>query len=132
MKKLLIFFLIFTSCTDNSEFFENSYCIKNINLIDAKKGLQENMTVVISKNQIVKIEKSSNLNLSKKNNIIDGSNNFIVGSGFEVACDINATTFDLDASGAITIDSTASSIALNSTTTTDIQAAGNLTTTESN
>lgn len=78
MKKLLIFFLIFTSCTDNSEFFENSYCIKNINLIDAKKGLQENMTVVISKNQIVKIEKSSNLNLSKKNNIIDGSNNFMI------------------------------------------------------
>ncbi len=59
--------------------------------------------------------------------VLDGSNNFIVGSGFEVACDINATTFDLDASGAITIDSTASSIALNSATTTNIQAAGNVT-----
>ncbi|MDA9673872.1 hypothetical protein N9T73_00045, partial [bacterium] len=32
--------------------------------------------------------------------ILDGSNQFIVGSGFDVACDINASTFDLDSSGA--------------------------------
>ena len=78
MKKLLLLFITIVSCSDSEEFFENSYCIENINLIDAKKGLKENMTIVISKNEIIKIEKTSNLKLSEKNKIYDGTDKFII------------------------------------------------------
>ena len=36
------------------------------------------MTIIISKNEIIKIEKTSNFNLSKKNNIINGSGKFLI------------------------------------------------------
>jgi len=66
------------SCSDYKEYFENSYCIENINLIDAKIGLKENMTIVISNNEIIKVEKTSDLKLSKKNKIYDGTGKFII------------------------------------------------------
>jgi len=78
MKKIFLLFLTIVSCNDSKEYFENSYCIENINLIDATKGLKENMTIVISKNEIIKVEKTSDLKLSEKNKIYDGTGKFII------------------------------------------------------
>jgi imidazolonepropionase-like amidohydrolase len=78
MKKLLFLSLLLASCDNVEEYYEDAYCIENINIIDAKQGLKENMTIIISKNEIIKIEKTSNFNLSKKNNIIDGSGKFLI------------------------------------------------------
>ena len=78
MKKLLFLFLLLASCDNVEEYYEDAYCIENINIIDAKQGLKENMTIIISKNEIIKIEKTSNFNLSKKNNIINGSGKFLI------------------------------------------------------
>tara|TARA_B110000438_G_scaffold156527_1_gene150121 strand:+ start:113 stop:1546 length:1434 start_codon:yes stop_codon:yes gene_type:complete len=78
MKKLLFLSLLLASCDNVEEYYEDAYCIENINIIDAKQGIKENMTIVISKNEIIKIEKTSNFNLSKKNNIIDGSGKFLI------------------------------------------------------
>lgn len=78
MKKLLSLCLLLASCDNADQYYEDAYCIENINIIDAKQGLKENMTIVISKNEIIKIEKTVNLNLSKKNNIINGSGKFLI------------------------------------------------------
>ena len=78
MKKLLFLCLLLASCDNVEEYYEDAYCIENINIIDAKQGLKENMTIIISKNEIIKIEKTSNFNLSKKNNIINGSGKFLI------------------------------------------------------
>tara|TARA_B110000003_G_scaffold90289_2_gene92357 strand:+ start:2000 stop:3448 length:1449 start_codon:yes stop_codon:yes gene_type:complete len=78
MKKLLFLSLLLASCFSDQVYYEDAYCIENINIIDSKQGLKENMTIIISKNEILKIEKTDNLNLSKKNNIINGSDKFLI------------------------------------------------------
>ena len=40
MKKLIILSLLLISCT-SEKYFENAYCIEDINLIDAKDGLKK-------------------------------------------------------------------------------------------
>ena len=50
MRKLIVLIIII-SCNDSNEFFENAYCIENINIIDSKQGLKENMTIIISENK---------------------------------------------------------------------------------
>tara|TARA_Y100001960_G_C14781793_1_gene887404 strand:+ start:4706 stop:6118 length:1413 start_codon:yes stop_codon:yes gene_type:complete len=69
---------LFFSCSNNSVFIENGYCIENINVIDSEKGLQENMTIIVSEDKIIRVEKSSEIQLSNKNKIIDGKNKFII------------------------------------------------------
>ena len=78
MKKLILLCLFLSSCNQNEEYFDGAYCIENINIIDAKQGLKENMTIIISENEIIKIRKTSDLNLSSKNNVLDGSGKFLI------------------------------------------------------
>ena len=78
MRKLFISFLLLISCNTSNEYFKNAYCIENINLIDARDGLKKNMTIVISENKILKVEKSSRLVLSKKNKIYDGKGLYMI------------------------------------------------------
>ena len=78
MKKSLILFLLLASCGNVGEYYKDAYCIENISIIDSKQGLEENMTIIISKDEIIKVEKTGSLNLSKKNNIIDGSGKFLI------------------------------------------------------
>ena len=66
MRKLIFLFFLLTSCNKSKEYFENSYCIENINIIDSVNGLKKNMTIVISGNKILKVGKTKNLSLSKK------------------------------------------------------------------
>ena len=78
MRKLIVLLIIIISCNDSNEFFENAYCIENINIIDAKQGLKENMTIIVSENKIIKVDKTSNLKLSKKNTVINGSDKYLI------------------------------------------------------
>ena len=75
---LITIVFLFFSCSNNSVFIENGYCIENINVIDSEKGLQENMTIIVSEDKIIRVEKSSEIQLSNKNKIIDGKNKFII------------------------------------------------------
>ena len=70
MKKLIsitLIFIFFISCDDNLIYYEDSYCIDNISIIDPNDGLKENQTVIIKSNKIYKIFDSSKIKLS--NNI---------------------------------------------------------------
>ena len=78
MRKLIISFFLLISCNISNEYFKNAYCIENINLIDARDGLKKNMTIVISENKILKVEKTSQLVLSKKNKIYDGKGLYMI------------------------------------------------------
>lgn len=78
MRKLIISFFLLISCNTSKEYFENSYCIENINIIDSVNGLKKNMTIIISGNKILKVEKTNNLILSKKNKVYDGKGQFII------------------------------------------------------
>lgn len=71
-------FLLFLTCTPEGNYFENAICIENINTIDAKKGLQNHMTVIIKDDLIIKVEKSSKLKLDETNVIIDGTDKYLI------------------------------------------------------
>jgi len=77
--KLILICLLLISCKNPiKEYFENSYCIENTNIIDAKQGLETNMTIVISGNKIIRVEKAKDLRLSNKNIIYNGSGKYII------------------------------------------------------
>lgn len=78
--KLLYFFLliILAACQSNELLFENSICIENINTIDPSDGLKENQTVIIKDGKIHKIVDTTTLQLSKENNIIDGTGKYLI------------------------------------------------------
>ena len=81
MKKLIsitLIFIFFISCDDNLMYYEDSYCIENISIIDPNDGLKENQTVIIKSNKIYKIFDSSKIKLSKKNKIYNGKNKFLI------------------------------------------------------
>ena len=69
--------LIF-SCTPKGEYFENATCIVDVSTIDAVDGLQENMTLIIHEDKILRIAKTVDLALSPENNIIDGTGKFLI------------------------------------------------------
>ena len=74
--KLLFVSLLF-SCQEKL-YFEEAYCLKNVNVVDPLEGLMDGMTVVVKGNKIFKIGKKEDFRLSNKNNIIDGSNRFLI------------------------------------------------------
>ena len=74
----ILFILIFASCQNNSLFFDESYIIDNINLIDPIEGLIPNQTVVIKGNKIIEIYNSKEINLSQKNNIYSGDEKYLI------------------------------------------------------
>jgi imidazolonepropionase-like amidohydrolase len=73
---LLLTGLLF-SC-QSEIYFEDAYCIKNVNVIDPLEGLQKNINIVIKGNLIHRIDRKEKLNLSLKNKIIDGSNKYLI------------------------------------------------------
>ena len=81
---LLLTGLLF-SC-QSEIYFEDAYCIKNVNVIDPLEGLQKNINIVIKGNLIHRIDRKEKLNLSLKNKIIDGSNKL---SGDKAEIDFN-------------------------------------------
>ena len=81
MKKLIsipLIFIFFISCDDNLIYYEDSYCIENISIIDPNDGLKENQTVIIKSNKIYQIFDSSKIKLSKKNKIYNAKNKFLI------------------------------------------------------
>ena len=79
MKKFILFFSLFIfSCSEETIFFENSYVIENINIIDPIDGLSSNKTVVITKNKITEIFNSNEIKVSKKNKIFNGEAKFLI------------------------------------------------------
>ena len=73
---LLLVTLLF-SCREEL-YFEDAYCLENVNVVDPLDGLLEGMNVVVKGNKIFRIGKQEDLRMSRKNNIIDGSNRFLI------------------------------------------------------
>ena len=59
-------------------YFENAYCIENVNIIDPIQGLTKGMNVVIKGNKIFQVVKQQQLKLSRRNIIMDGKNKYII------------------------------------------------------
>lgn len=79
IKRLIVFVLIvFSACSPTGELYENALCIENISTIDAKSGLQSDMTVVIVDNKIVKVTKTKDLQLAAENKIVDGTGKYLI------------------------------------------------------
>lgn len=79
IKRLIVLVLIvFSACSPAGEQFENALCIENISTIDAKSGLQNDMTVVILDNKIVKVTKTVDLQLAAENKIVDGTGKYLI------------------------------------------------------
>ena len=75
---LTLLALIFSfSCSEQIK-FEDATCIKNITTIDPIDGLRENQTIIIKENRIFKIADSDKLKLHSSNDIIDGSEKFMI------------------------------------------------------
>ncbi len=70
--------LILAACQPTTEFYENAFCIENISTIDPNDGLKENQTVILMDGKIHKIAPSDDLNLSSKNEIIDGTGKYMI------------------------------------------------------
>ena len=86
MKKKLVkhFFLsigliaFFSACQDQPPQFKNAIYITHINTIDGENGLQQDMTVVIEQDRIVKVEKSNDRPLDETSTIIDGTGKYLI------------------------------------------------------
>ena len=79
MKKLIVLLaLLLNACLSSNSTFEDALCIRNITTIDAKHGLQAEMTVVIKDNKILRVAKTSELPLSSANTIIDGTGKYLI------------------------------------------------------
>ncbi len=87
MKKLLLLSIsiVFTlACNSAKQVTKGnpltpSIVIKNVNVIDAKNGLQSNMTVQVTGNRITLVDKAKDTNLKVKNTlIIDGSGKYLL------------------------------------------------------
>ena len=81
MKKIITLLLTLSllySCNSEDIYFKNALCIENINTIDPNDGLKKNQTVIILDGKIFKIASSSNIKLSKKNTVIDGTGKYLI------------------------------------------------------
>lgn len=74
---LLISFL-FICCSKKEIYYKDALCISNINIINPDQGLEENVSLVISGNRIVHLDKAENLIFSPRNNVIDGTGKFLI------------------------------------------------------
>ena len=74
---ILLLLGLFFSC-EHEIYSENTYCIKNVNVIDPLKGLTKKVNVVIKGNKIKWIGYPEELGLSQINKIIDGSNKYLI------------------------------------------------------
>jgi imidazolonepropionase-like amidohydrolase len=69
---------LFLECTPYETYFEDSLCIENITIIDPQKGQIDNQTLIIQNGKISKIFPSQEINLSRENNIINGTGKYII------------------------------------------------------
>ena len=80
-KSIYLFYLtifILSACQPSDVMFEDALCIENISTIDPDDGLKENQTIIIKAGKIYQIAPSQELQLSKKNTIIDGTGKFLI------------------------------------------------------
>lgn len=75
---LFVSLFILFGCQSSAEYFEEAICIENISTIDPIDGLKENQTIIIKEGKIKVIVSSSELKLSSKNHIIDGTGKYIM------------------------------------------------------
>ncbi len=75
---LIVSLIILLSCQSNETIFKDALCIENITTIDANNGLLDNQTLIIKNGKILKIASSKDLKLAKENNIIDGSDKYLI------------------------------------------------------
>ena len=88
LKISLLFLLIITvnacetnrSATDNSQLTTDIADIKfqNINVIDAKQGLQENMTVLVKDNRILKVAKAADMAPTGAKQTVVGTGKYLI------------------------------------------------------
>ena len=80
MKHLSFLFLAFLllNCSPTEAVFEDAICIQNINTIDPVDGLKAKQTVIIKGGKILKIAPTSELKLAAGNEIIDGTDKFMI------------------------------------------------------
>lgn len=74
----LVLWCLLFSCTEKKEFFEDAVCISSVNVVDAENGLQENMTVIVKEDRILKLVKADSIELSEENTIIDASGKYMI------------------------------------------------------
>ncbi|MEN0047831.1 MAG: amidohydrolase family protein, partial [Bacteroidota bacterium] len=70
--------ILLLSCQEKKQLFEHAICIQNITTIDAENGLQENQTVILQKEKIIKIAPTNELKLAPDNQIIDGTGKYLI------------------------------------------------------
>lgn len=70
--------ILCSACNSEGEIFQNALCIQNISTIDPLLGLKKNQTVIIQDGKIIRISSASDLVLSPKNTIIDGSGQYLI------------------------------------------------------
>jgi len=75
---LLVLFCTLFSCQNSDVYFEDALCIENISTIDPEIGLLENQTIIIKAGKIIQVSPSQDLQLSKQNTIIDGTDKFMI------------------------------------------------------
>ncbi len=78
LKSLILLACLLSACQSPDVTFLDAICIENISTIDPEDGLKENQTVIIKDGKIFKIIDSDKLQLSKTNQIIDGTGKFLI------------------------------------------------------
>lgn len=80
LKKIFPTIVLFQiiACSNEGLFFEDTYVIENVGIIDPIDGLELNMSVVIKENKILDIFKTREMVLSPKNKVYKGTNKFII------------------------------------------------------
>jgi len=70
--------LFFSSCNNENTKLAESYLIQNINIIDAKNGLQKGMDVVLKDNRIIQVLPHQKNNYFPKEKIFDGNGKYVL------------------------------------------------------
>ncbi|MGI9550092.1 MAG: amidohydrolase family protein [Aurantibacter sp.] len=78
IKLLFLASVFLIACHRAEVLFEDALCIENISIIDPEKGLIDNQTVIIKAGKIHKVVSTDELHLASDNEIIDGTNKFIM------------------------------------------------------
>jgi hypothetical protein len=77
---ILIIGILLTGCDANNDNIGNyDIAIEDVNIVNVENGeIQNNMTVIISDNQISSIGKTNNIRLSGTDNIVDGKGKYLI------------------------------------------------------
>ena len=72
----ILFFL--SSCKNGNSKLVEGYLIQDINIVDAKKGLQEGMDVVLKDNRIIQVSPHHKNNFFPKEKIFNGKGKYVL------------------------------------------------------